>query len=73
MQQQATSVCEFSIFVVLSVITAPHNVLTSAKSIWLLFHLMYVKSNWIDAQKISQGKREATLREGGSPTPPAKP
>ena len=46
--------------------------LTLAKPICLLFHLTYVKSNWIYAQKNSEGKREAPLRGGGSPTPPRK-
>ena len=34
---------------------------------------MYVNLNWIDAQKTSKGKCEASCMVGGSPTPPAKP
>ena len=49
-------------FVVLSVILAPHNVLTLHKTHLPIVHLIYVNSNWIDAQKISQEKK-------GGPSP----
>ena len=50
-------------FVVLSVITAPHNAPTPyiSKPICLLFHLTYVNSNYVDAQRTSQRKREPPL------------
>ena len=35
----------------------------------LLFHLTYVNSNLIDAQKTSKGKREVPLRGGWTPPP----
>ena len=46
-------------FVVVSVITTPHNVPTPhiSKTICLLFHLLYLNSNRIDAQKTSQEKK----------------
>ena len=61
-------------FVILSVITALHNVPTPhiSKTHFLLFHLTYGKSNWIDAQKTSQQKREAPLRGGWKPNSPRK-
>ena len=58
-------------FVVLSVITAPHNIplLTLAKPICLMFH-----SNCIDAQKTNQGKREVCvgMEAQRPPTPSLK-
>ena len=41
----------------------------------LSIHLMYVNSNWIDAEKTSQAKWEPPMRGGGgggdeNPTPP---
>ena len=63
-------------FVVLPVIIAPDNVLTPhiSETHNLLFHSMNINSNWIDAQKSSQGKREAlpSYVEGGSPAPPTR-
>ena len=43
-------------FVVLSVIIAPRNILTphiSKTHLTILFHLMYMNSTWVDAQKAS--------------------
>ena len=66
-------------FVVLSVITAPHNGPTpqiTKTHLPIVSLLTYVNSNWIGAQKTSQEKRESPcpLRGGGSPiAPPEKP
>ena len=57
-------------FVVLSVITAPHNVPTPHNSQTHLPIVSLNVSNWIDAQKTSQGKKGGPLRGGGGPTPP---
>ena len=43
-----------------------------AKSICLLFHLTYVKSNLIDAQKASQGKDAPPPEWGQNPNFPRK-
>ena len=66
-------------FVVLSVIIA-HNVLTTItlpKPVCLLFYSVYVNSNWTDAQKSSQGKKELPLTWKGGRVevqlPTAKP
>ena len=61
-------------FVVLSVITALHNIPspTLAKPICLLFHLTYVKSSWIDVYKTSQGKWEAPCAGEEARFPPQK-
>ena len=61
-------------FVVLSVILAPHNVLTLHKTHLPIVHLIYVNSNWIDAQKISQEKKggPSPLRGGWKPNSPRK-
>ena len=60
-------------FLVLSVIITYHSVLTPHISkTHLPIHLMYVKSNLIDAQKTSQGKWEPPLRGGWKPNCPRK-
>ena len=60
-----------SIPVVLSVITAPHNAHTPHISKnYLPIVSLNVHELKFDVQKTSQGKREASLPRGESPTPP---
>ena len=64
-QQQVTSVCKFSILqFYLSLLITVVSFLSLAKPICILFHLMYVNLNCIDAQNTSQGK--------GKPNSPSK-
>ena len=78
-QQQATSVCKFSIlqFYLLLLLITVFSFLKLAKPICLFLHLMCVNSNLIDAQKTSQRKWKAPMcgggGRGGSPPPPHPP
>ena len=58
----------FRLFVVLSVIIAPHNVLIPhiRRTHLPIVYLTYVNSNRIGAQKTSQGKREVLLQGDGN-------
>ena len=82
-EQEATSVCKFSILqfcLLLLLLITVYSLLTSAKPICLFLHLTYVNSNLIDGQKASQRKWETPLRGGWgmdaqlppSPLPSAK-